>query len=115
MIGKIIDTTAYSVGLITLTMLALFVVINIVEKIQIKIKQGKDPKTNIWHINRLIRRIERQGWRVEAYDRFIYDERKNKPRKTYKAVSEVRLSKTRINELGIEVDENGFLIEDGGN
>lgn len=115
MLGKVFDFIVYSVGFIVLWMGIMMIFITTWEKIQIKIKKGKDPKTNIWHINRLIRKIERQGWRVEAYDRFIYDERKNKPRKTYKAVSEVRLSKTMINELGIEVDENGFLIEDGGN
>lgn len=36
------------------------------EKIQIKIKQGKDPEVNIKHINALLHKIRKQGIKVIA-------------------------------------------------
>lgn len=66
MIEKIIHMIFLLLGAITFSILLVFTVTSIAEKIQIKIKQGKDPKTNIKHINRLLHKIQKEGKKVIA-------------------------------------------------
>lgn len=108
MLEKIFDFAIYLLGVITFSIILVFTVTNIVEKIQIKIKQGKDPETNIKHINRLIRKIERQGWKVDVRKCNIQGNPDIIPTKM--SVSEVRLSKTRRTKLGVEVDEENNVV-----
>lgn len=111
MLEKIFGFIIYLLGAITFSIILVFTVMSTVEKIQIKIKKGKDPKVNIKHINRLIRKIESQGWRVEAFTgQFIFNGKTNKAEQIYKPINEVRLSKTRLTKLGVEVDEENNVI-----
>ena len=112
MLEKIFNMIIYFLGGVVFALILVFTVTSIAEKIKIKIKQGKDPKVNIKHINRLIRKIETQGWRVEAFTgQFIFNGKTNKAEQIYKPISDVRLSKTKLTKLGIEVDEENNVIK----
>lgn len=71
MLEKIFEFTIYLLGAITFSIILVFTVTSIAEKIQIKIKQGKDPKVNIKHINSLIFRIKKEGYAVKAKGKYL--------------------------------------------
>lgn len=71
MLEKIFDFTIYLLGAITFSIILVFTVTSIAEKIQIKINHGKDPKVNIKHINNLIYKIKKKGYTVKAKGKYL--------------------------------------------
>ncbi|TCU72897.1 hypothetical protein EV204_105233 [Tissierella praeacuta] len=71
MLEKIFNMIIYFFGGVTFSLILVFIVTSIAEKIQIKIKKGKDPKVNIKHINGLIYRIKKEGYTVKAKGKYL--------------------------------------------
>lgn len=71
MLEKLFNMIIYFLGGVVFALILVFTVTSIAEKIQIKIKQGKDPKVNIKHINSLIFRIKKEGYTIKAKGKYL--------------------------------------------
>lgn len=66
MMEKIIHMTLLFLGAVTFSTLIIFTITSIAEKIQRKIERSKDPRLNVKRINRLLRKVQREGREVVA-------------------------------------------------